>query len=222
MKAFIKSNWLTTIVLIFALVCAYLAATSALKAEPLDTYQEGWHEIRAVAVEGGANFAAVLPIATNKGDFASKPTAAFQIPAGASAGRTPSYSPGSKWMFAFCGTNADNDTFSFNLVGWAKGNGMAQIICEGNGALGTQDVVILPGGAAAANTWWCDTLAIDETTKWLRDGDAANVQIYNSADNEVALLVIETTGLEWLQFVVYDADGSGTEMSTVGVYGRRF
>ena len=222
MSKFIKRNWAEIAFWSLVILMGCLVWANLLIAEPIDQYHSSWHEVRAAATEDATDFATALALATSKGDFANKPAGAFQIPSRYKvAGRGEGYSQGTRWMFAVCGGPTENDTFSFNLVGWAKGNGMAQVICEGNGVLGTQDVVVYPGGAAAT-AWWVDTLAIDETTKWPRDGDAANVQIYNSGDNEVALLVVETTGLEWIQFIVYAADGSGTEMTDTAVYGRRY
>jgi hypothetical protein len=187
-----------------------------LKAEPLDTYHSRWHLVKAVAAEDAADFATTIDLAGAEGDFAHKTANAFRIASFQSGyGRHEGYSPGSKWMFAFCGTDAADETFSFNLVGWAKANGMAQVICEGNGVLGTQDVVIYPGGGTATNAYWADTIELDETTKW------PSVAVYNSADNEVAIIVVETTGLEWIDFVTYDV-GGGAEAASLGVYGRRY
>jgi len=213
----IKKNWLPALLGILAVTAFYLLVIKPLMAEPIDTYHSSWHLVRAVAAEDAADFATALALATSKGDFANKPAGAFQIPS-RSAGmsrRGEGYSPGTKWMFAICGTDAADETFSFNVVGWAKTNGMAQIICEGNGVLGTQDVVIYPGGSTATNGFWADTITLDETTKW------PSVAACNSGDNEVAIIVIETTGLEWIQFIVYDA-GGGAEAASIGVYGRRY
>lgn len=196
------------------------------KAEPLDTYHSSWHLVRALAAEDAADFATALPLATSEGDFANKPAAAFRIPARNIGLRSEGYSAGSKWMFAFLGvttdTDDDSETFSFTLVGWAKTNGMAQVICDGDGAIGTQDVVVYPGGSAAdPNSGWADTLSVDATTKWPRDGDANNVMVYNSGNNQVAILVVETTGLEYIYPFIYDAAGSA-EATSIAVYGRRY
>jgi len=217
----LKGRILLSLALVLGIIGVIVLFTVPLRGVPTDTYHSSWHVIRAAAAEDGANFAAVLPLATDKGNFANKPSGAFHIVSGNIFGRGEGHSIGSKWMFAFCGTHEADDVFSFNLVGWAKTNGMAQIICEGAGILGTQDVVIQPNGTTDANGFWADTITLDELTKWPRDGDANNIQIYNSDDNEVAILVVETTGLEWIQFVVYDAAG-GAECAAVTVYGRRW
>jgi len=65
--------------------------------------------------------------------------------------------------------------------------------------------------------FWADTINLDETTKW------PSVAVYNSADNEMAFIVVDTIGLEWIQFVIYDADAAtGEEAGDLTVYGRRF
>ena len=206
-------------------------------------------------------------------------------------------------MFAICGENFNDvdDTFSFNLVGWSKTNGMLQNILEGNGVIGTQAVIIYPdGGDALGRTisetgvaythstktftvtnrgfdgalegmmarvtgsgftdeivnittvtdvniiicdvtststdatdatvqinpaFWADTITLDETTKWPMDmgGDGNNVQVYNSGDNEVAVIVVDLTDIEWIQWIIYDADAAtGEQAGNITVYGRIF
>ncbi len=193
-------------------------------AEPVDTYHSSWHVIREAAAEDGANFAAVIALATNGGDFASKDTSTvanggpYRIASRSTiSSRSEGYSAGGAWMFAIGGVGQADDTFSFNLVGWGKTNGMAQIICEGNGILGTQDIVIYPRGSAVTDGLWADTITLDETTKW------PSIAVYNSGDNEVATIVVDTTGLEWIQFVVYDSLGAQAgEANSTAVYGRRY
>lgn len=289
--------------IISAVIVIAIASMMVCMADPVDTYQSGWNLIRATANEDGATFAATYNLAANEGSFASKGASAFHI-----VGRDASknygikVAKGSRWAFVISGSNYNNvdDTFSFNLVGWASGNGMLQNIIEGNGVLGTQAVVTYPDGDDAlgalfsvtdanythstttfvdstdsgsfsgavagmlayvsgtnlttgyyqittvtdANTlvmsgmtstdnntdsaiksnpaFWADTIAIDETTKWPRDADANNVMVYNSGDNEVAMIVVEVGSLEWLQWVFYDCDGAtGEEAGNVTVYGRR-
>ena len=223
MKDFIKTNWIVIAIVCFFLTGSFYAMLKTTQAEPLDTYHSSWHIIRADATEDAADFATALPLATSEGNFANKPSGAFRIVPTGGWDFGEGYSPGSKWMFAFCGDHEDGDTFSFNLIGWARLNGMAQVICEGNGTLGAQDVVIQPDGTADANGFWADTIALDEETKWpgTSIGDTNGVHVSNSGDNQVAVLIIETTGLEWIQFIVYDAAG-GAECATVAVYGRRY
>ena len=188
------------------------------RAEPVDTYHTRWQLVKTVAAEDGADFAATLDLAGGEGGFANKTSGAFQIRSrSAISSRSEGYSFGGAWIFSFCGVGVENDTFSFNLVGWAKTNGMAQVIAEGDGVLGTQDVVIYPSGAAVTDGFWVDTINLDETTKW------PSVAVYNSGDDEVALLVVDMTGLEWVDFITYDALSSQAgEANSVGVYGRGY
>ena len=82
--------------------------------------------------------------------------------------------------------------------------------------------------------FWADTINIDETTKWsgaLADPNTiggyyqmeGTVSVLNSGDDEVALLVLDLAGLEWIQFVVYAADAATSEESgDITVYGRPY
>ena len=64
---------------------------------------------------------------------------------------------------------------------------------------------------------WADTINLDETTKW------PGVSVFNSGDNEIAMLRVDTTGLEWIQLVVYDADAAtGEQAGDIACYGRRY
>jgi hypothetical protein len=220
-----KTDLIVTVLLIVILIMIMYPVSGPLKlafAEPIDTYQSSWQRIEDSAVEDGADFETTLNIDANEGDWSNKTSEAFHIIAnyGNLGAR---YSPGTQWMFAFFGSDADSDTFSFDLVGWASTNGFAQIICEGDGVLGAQDVVIEPNGDAAGHEYWADTINLDETTKWDQSGsDPNNITVINSGDNQVAILIINLRGIEWIDFVTYDCDGSGGEAATIGVYGRRY
>ena len=274
-------------------------------AEPLDTYQTGWNAVRAPADEDGATFAAVYNLALNGGDFASKDSSTvanggpFRIPAKSYPGSGGALSSqGGAILLTFAGSNYNNvdDTFSFNVVGWSRDNGMLQNICEGSGVLGTQAVDIYPDGTDAKGSvvdmtgvvfdltgnaggelyftktdvgvdvvagmlayvtgtnitsgyyqvtsvddddnieiavtatddttdatvqinpaFWADTLTLDETTKW------RIVAVQNSGDNEVAQILIDRSGLEWIQVVVYDADAAtGEEAGNISSWGRLY
>ncbi len=211
------------ILLIIAVILSVVFMVKLTFAEPLDTYHSEWVRIKDSAAEDGATFAASLALDANEGIFSSKPSGAYHIVSRGIADQPYTSSAGSKWMFAFYGTDAADETFSFTLVGWAKGNGMAQIICEGDGVLGTQDVHTEPNGDTITNGYWADTISLDETSKWPLDmgGDGANAQVYNSGDNEVCILVLDLAGLEWIDFVTYDVAGSA-EASSIGIYGRLY
>ena len=197
---------------VFALTMVYIS-----EAEPLDTYHGELEQVKDSDPNDGQTFAGVLALATNEGAFGSKLSDAYHITSRRYTMQPESASPGGAWMFHFYGTDAADETFSFTMVGWAKDNGMAQVICEGNGILGTQDVVTEPNGDAITSGFWADTIEIDETTKW------PSVAVYNSGDNECAILVVDMTGLEWVSFVTYDCDGTtGVEAASIGVYGRPY
>jgi hypothetical protein len=217
MKTRLGKITLATAMLVGAL-CVGVALFQA-RADPLDTHHSSWHLVRATATEDGANFAAVYNLASNGGDYASGVAngGAFQIRSKGEPG-SEGVSPGAVWMFAICGGLADNDTFSFDVAGWAKTNGMLQVLAVCDGVIGTQDVVTYPGGAAATNIWWADTINLDSVTpvRW------PGVSVRNSGNNEVAILLIDTAGLEFIQFVFYDCDGGGTEANNITVFGRRY
>lgn len=73
-----------------------------------------------------------------------------------------------------------------------------------------------------APSMWADTITLDEVTKWPKfQGNLPGVGVYNSGDNEIAILQILNPP-EWIQFVVYDADGAtGEQAGNITVYGRR-
>ena len=297
-------------------VTAYLCVVPLGRAEPLDTYHAGWNLVRASGDEDAASFAAEYDLtgatAGISGAFEDMNASAFKIPSIPSDGLGSA--PGTKWVFAICGKLYDDvgGTFSFDLVGWAKGNGMLHVICEGNGDLGTQAVVNYPDGDDAlgdlisltgvtythatttltdtddvgsfdgaavgmmaritgtdltsvitpittftdANiiicsgiastdnntdstvqinpSMWADTITLDEITKWSGavadpntiygyDKMQGNITVLNDSDNQVALLVVDLAGLEYIQFVFYDCDGAtGEEAGDIRVYGRPY
>lgn len=64
--------------------------------------------------------------------------------------------------------------------------------------------------------FWADTINLDETTKW------PSVAVYNSGDNEVCFVLIDTTGLEWIQWIIYKATAGSGEAGNITVYGRPY
>lgn len=192
-------------------------------ADPLDTYHSSLHLIRETATEDAATFAGALDLAGSEGDFDGKDTAtvlnggAFQIRSFNVGVGNEGSSPGGAWMFAFAGTDTIDDTFSFTMVAWARLNGMAQVMAHGDGLLGSQDVVLYPDDrATATSAFWADTVNVDALTSWPEIGT------YNSGNNEVGLIVADMTGVQWVQFFIYDAGGAATECTDVTVYGRRY
>lgn len=313
-KRYGRALILPVIIFCIAALFVWIAVSQA---EPVDTYHIGWYLVRAADDEDGATFSAVYDltgVGTTNGDYDSMSDDAFEIPPGFWSRPGNQSSPGTKWMFAICGKNYNNtdDTFSFDVVGWARSNGMQQKICEGDGVLGTQAVVTYPDGDDAlgelcsltgvtythatttfvdtddaggfdgavagmlaritgtnitngivqvttvtdANTiicsgatstdnttdatvqinpaFWADTINIDSITKWsgaLSDPNtdsgyyrmAGNIAVLNSGNDQVALLIIDTMGMDYVQFVFYDCDAAtGDESGDLRVYGRPF
>ena len=204
--------------LLVLLVSVITVSLITARGELTDTHHSSWREIRASAAQDGDRFDDVVDLNDGGGNFASKPSGAYHISSrGATSSHSEGFSIGGAWFFSICGVGESDDVFSFTIVGWGKSNGMAQVLAEGNGILGTQDVVIYPGGAAVTDGFWADTLTLDETTKW------PSVTIVNSGDNEAAAIIADLTGLEWIQFVVYDSLGSNAgEANSTSVYGRRY
>lgn len=203
---------LTVLILIVTLL-VISSIIEKVEAEPLDTYHSRWVEVRAEATEDAADFASALALATSEGDFDNKPDGAYRI----KSHQSIHTSEGGGWLFTIGGGIDDNDTGSFTVVGWAKANGMAQVICHGDVRLGTMDVVKYPGVFASSTKFWCDYINVDDTTLW-----PGGVGVFSNANNEIGMIAFDPVGLEWVQFFFYDADGSGTEMTNISVYGRPY
>ncbi|HUT44859.1 MAG TPA: hypothetical protein VMX36_01190 [Sedimentisphaerales bacterium] len=302
------------VALLIGIAVSIFSLARLVQAEPIDTYHAGWNLVRASDDEDAASFAAEYDLSgvTDgiSGAFEDMSASAFKIPSLPSDGLGSA--PGTKWKFVICGKLYDDvgGTFSYSLVGWAKENGMLQVICEGTGALGDQAVVNYPDGddalgelisetgvtythatktftdttgtkafdgaavgmmarltsvggftdaimpittftdanificsglTSAANktnatvqinpSFWADTIVVTSLTKWSAAGTANantdtmanNIAVLNSADNEVAVLVVDLAGLEYIQFVLFDCDGaSGEEAGDLRVYGRPY
>jgi len=224
MKVVMRYGRITvSVILLMAMLAGSLICLIPAKAEPLHTYHSSWHLIRETADEDGANFAAVYASATTM-NFANKDSSSvanggpFRIVPQKSGNDAEGYSRGAAWDIAICGGDADNDTFSFSLVGWSRINGMLQVIGEGTGILGAQAVVLYPDDSATAtNIFWADTIVLSSTTKW------NTIRILNSGANQVAIIHIDMAGLEWVQLVIYDADGTtGIEAGDITSFGKRY
>ncbi len=313
MKNVIRYGKITLALLLLLAVITYtVIPLLPVKADPADAFHSEWVLVRDTADEDGATFAATYDL-TTEGNFANKDSStvanggAYQI--------SPRAGLNNRWMFAFCGKNYNNteDTFSFNLIGWSKDNGMLQVIAEGNCVLGTQGVIVYPDGGDALgelvsmtgityddsggaqdnyfsktdvglnvvagmmayvtgtnitsgyyqvtivtdddnikiavtatndNTdstvdinpaMWADTIALDETTKWTStiNGAAASsgnkgvLEVLNAdgsiSAGEVAAIVVDLKGIDWVQVVIYDADAAtGEQAGDITVFGRKF
>lgn len=89
------------------------------------------------------------------------------------------------------------------------------------------NTIVMSGDGGSSDTtatvqinpaFWADVINLDETTKW------PSIAVYNSeaSSGQVAFIKIDTTGLEWVQFVIYKAAGSGDEAGNITVYGRPY
>jgi len=106
------------------------------------------------------------------------------------------------------------------------GSGFTDEICDITAATAdtiTCDVTVSTGDCTDATVqinpaFWVDTISLDATTKW------PSVAVYNSGNDEVAFVLMDTTGLEWIQWLFYDASGDlqSDEASDISVYGRRY
>jgi hypothetical protein len=152
---------------------------------------------------------------TTSGDFASKPVSAIQVPMLPLSQQTQV----KNLVFYFCGGAAADKTFGFKIYGWRNNGGMAELIAEGTGTLGTQAVVKYPhNGAAATNKFWADTLAISAqgTPETFQVADA-------SGGNRCAKLFGYNCGYEWLYCEISSADGTtGAEAGNITVYWSYF
>lgn len=219
MKRF-KEILLACGVLIILLTILQAAFHEKAEAEPADSYQGEWHLIRDTSGEDAATFELALALDGSEGDFANLPSDVFTIPDFDNKTIIPgqSISPGVAWLFALCGTDTANDTFSYAVVGWASRNGMAQVMAQGDSVLGSQDVVLYPDdGATATAAFWSDTNNIDDKTLW------PSINSYNNGNNQVGIIAVDLTGIKYVKVYIWDADGvTGIEAVDVTVYGRRY
>jgi hypothetical protein len=209
-----KSNTIALtiwLVLLVAVVTFFFQLPFPAHAEPIDQYQEGWSEVRVRANED----AATAPSFTTTGDYADLPSNVFTIPSFTGDLPGSRVTAGDEWYFTFPGTVAADRTFAYTLVGWASTNGMAQVICQGTGILGTQTLSSYPNGVVATNGFWADTLTVAATTKW-----PDTPIVYNSTNNEVAMLNVNLAGIRHIKFYFHDTDGT-LEADIISVFGRR-
>jgi hypothetical protein len=190
--------------LLIGVLAFLLAATTLLPAEELETYRSVWNQIRAPAVEDSST----IDLTNSEGDFANKPAAAIEV----------KESKANKIMLAFCGGAAANKTFSYKVFVWARNNGMAEVVCDGTGTTGAQDVVLYPhDGSAATNQFWADTLTV--TGYWVKPVYKADAD----GNDRCSKICFDLAGISWIYVEITDADGvTGNEAATVGVFYRYF
>ena len=145
------------------------------------------------------------------GDFAHKPTGALKL-------STAFGSPMDNLQLYFLGGIADNNTFSFTIVGWRAENGPAEFIASGNAILGGQKVLLYPEtGLTATNRLWVDTIVLTDH-EWIVDP-----VVGNNAENGVASLIIKISGLKYFWVYITNADNTTTtEAGYIRVYWSMF
>ncbi len=148
---------------------------------------------------------------TTSGDFASKPAGVMKI-------NNLNTDPRKKnLVFYFCGGTAADRKFGYKIWAWRSENGMAELVVQGTGVLGTQAVVKYPhNGATATSKFWADTLSI--TSGAQGTPETFGVADGSSADR-CAKLYGYNCGYQYIYCEITDADGvTGTEAGLVSVY----
>ncbi len=158
---------------------------------------------------------------TTAGDYASKPAVIGATGKGivdifADRHESATISRVNGIEFFFSGGSAAGKTFSWRIIAWRNSNGMARIMAEGTGELGTQAVVrypLVPGGgtAAATDKFWADNLVITYEN-WVKEVEATDTGSSNSA----ASVWCDDAGYRYWLVEISDADGAtGTEAGDI-------
>ena len=175
-----------------------------------ETYHAPYTLLRAEADEDpNTTIGSTLVDLTAGGDFASMPANAARL--GSSSG--PNNAVGAIQLI-FCGGGAAGKTFTYTIYAWRTDNGPAEFVATGTGTLGTQAVVAYPHNRATATSkFWADTLTV--TGRWNKTVTSTDT----TGNNEVAKLLFDFCGYEYIYVEISSADGStGTEAGNVAVY----
>jgi len=169
-----------------------------------ETYHAPYTLLRAEANED----ATALDL-TTKGDFANMPAAAKRL--GSNAGANNAVGA---IQLIFCGGSAAGKTFTYTIYAWRTDNGPAEFVATGTGTLGTQAVIKYPHNRATATSkFWADTLTA--TGRWNKTVTSTD----STGNNQVAKLLFDFCGYEYIYVEVTSADGStGTEAGNISVY----
>ena len=188
--------------LLFGLLLLLMGVTYSIQ----QTQHAMYYLLRSAAHED----ADLLLLTGSEGNFANKPSGAVQIPASVSEGASAI----NAIQVVFCGGTANNDTFTYKLYLWRKGNGPAELAATGTGTIGAQDVVLYPhNNQAATSIWWADTLTV--TSRWVKTVSTTD----SSGNNEIAKLVFDGCGYEWMWVEITSADSSTPgEAGSVSAY----
>lgn len=174
----------------------------------LDTIQNPLIVLRAEANEEASPINLV-----SEGDFAQKPSDAFEIRTDGSGLN----SLANDAFIMFSGGDAALKTFTWRLFSWLAINGPAQLVAFGTGTLGSQAVIIYPNGSAATNKFWAHTLVVTAFS-WPKEVRATP----NGGNNSVAMLSLDLMGRKHWKMQIEDADGlTGNEAGDISAYWSR-
>jgi len=210
MKA--KDWFLAAVVAVFVVGLIFAGgARRALEPTPTvsRTLQTPWRLLRADVNDAPIGADPNTVVIASAGDFANMPSGALDL--------EPDYyaSTGAGFLeLAFAGSDAANDTFTVKVWAWRVANGPAALVYSGTGILGTQAVVVWPGGDAATSRFWADTLSADGGF-WLTTVKVAD----GAGNNRMSRLCFDTCGYRYVWCEITSADGApGTQASTLAVY----
>lgn len=107
-------------------------------------------------------------------------------------------------VLSFAGGDADDDAFEWRIYGWRNENGPAEIIADGTGILGSQEVVKYPhnGLPPDATRFWADSLVVINGY-WIKRVDATDV-----GNNSVAKVWFDTAGYRYFMVEIPTAVGA--------------
>ena len=160
-----------------------------------------------------------IDLAANGGGWANRPTSNFLA--------IPKDGSHQDLAFIFAGgidanTDPNNKTFSWTLYAWKDQHCPAEYVATGTGILGTQDVVALPDGTAAATSGtdlrnWADTIVVTN------DDFLGLVSVTDTGNDRIAKLRVQTKGYRYWYMEITSADGvTGAEAGAISVWYSRF
>ena len=110
-------------------------------------------------------------------------------------------------------SNADNDTFAFEIFAWKAIIGEPKCVCRGTGILGTNLVSTNPvTGVALSNGLWADTIALSDY--WPQ-----GITVEDSGNDQIASVIFDTMGFRIFSVNIYNCLGgtTGGEAHEIGV-----
>jgi hypothetical protein len=105
-------------------------------------------------------------------------------------------------IFSFEGEGSDIVEFAWRVYGWRNMNGPAEIVCDGTGMLGTQQVVEFPhNGVAAPGRLWADTIVV-ENDRWMKEVEGTSYE-----GNSVGKLWFDACGYRYFYVEILTSTG---------------